>query len=205
MMAKTMARMSQAVFLSFTSIKQLCTMGWISAGRCPIAGYVPSTATLNIIVCADRPGQSGRSPNASVTTPPRAYMSQLGPMLSPFSCSGAWKPGVPAFMVEVPIAALVVRICPSPKSAKKTWSDTSSTYITGSKHPVKQLTLYSLNQRLKLWEEVGNINCSKNKADDFYLTRMFAGLRSRCTTAGLEVCINTSAWHTCFIKWSFSS
>ena len=57
MMAKTMARMSQAVFLSFTSIKQLCTMGWISAGRCPIAGYVPSTATLNIIVCADKPGR----------------------------------------------------------------------------------------------------------------------------------------------------
>ncbi len=56
-----------------------------------------------------KPGNTGDSPNTTTSTPPIAYMLLGRPVDMARSCSGDWKPGLPARTVRVPCVQVTLK------------------------------------------------------------------------------------------------
>ena len=117
---RSLVNTSIELALSSTHVRQILTIASIESGRCDVEGYTPLTVTLNIIWCGAILGHSGISPYISISTPPKVCMSHLADIPSDFNCSGAWNPGVPAFIVVVPATSHSFITFESPKSARNT-------------------------------------------------------------------------------------
>ena len=123
-----------------------CSTTWrMGVGRWLTLGIFPSTAILNIIAWLVKLPQRGLPPKSSVRTPPKANTSEAIPTPSALSCSGDWKPGVPALSVAVPIARVALIICPKPKSARNVWRVWSATLPKGKIHTWQWILVFMVH------------------------------------------------------------
>ena len=83
-----------------------------------LLGATFSTVTFIIIWYGFSPGHKGFSVKITIMTHPNAYTSDAIPTSSARSCSGDWKPGVPAIIVRVPMIDVPVITWDSPKSVR---------------------------------------------------------------------------------------